>query len=1504
MTFKNYLVGILAAFTAIIATAEKHYEVEYQITASEFKANTPYLLSSNYGLTKYFTNNGTTFLAEPNATNPLSEQAIVTFVPANEQTAEGFALYYMQVGDGAYLADQEIWDAYDSSDMKQDGIDPWEPAPYMSVTDNRAKAAKWTVLPAETRQMMAKGDEGYLRNWRTWTGEGTTQYGQKVVYPDAFVIMRDKLTSAHPNGSEGGLYPVYLETQSDYTFFASWGSNSWFICEASEIDNATILINWVTEVLPNGIDGIRSQVGTEIGTFKEASIQALVEAFEAYDYWYHNSFDDTQAIDILERLKTAYAQLERNGITDGYYYIKSGRPSYSAYVYDAGYTLHTGVIYELPEKDDKVSMNAQTKSYVWNVARTDKGYTFQNVATGNYVQPTDGYPFVTGLLPQAFQLDYGVKEYAGLVYIYTTNSDGSEYCAWNSYWGYADTPVGNWSDHNDFGNYWSFIPVEFTEIEEPENPGDTETPEVPEESEEEVDTPQLFVHLNNGGVHAYPVEIVQTVDQDGAMVNITLIDNSVETYAQADVDSISNYAPQQLPHFTSFKFNNKYNDQVFTDVEATVTADSVHATIGAIGKWLTPSFQLSDNYAKAWVKGVEQKSKQGRVNCATDVVYTIGYDNWKQYVHKKIQDEVWSEGSYGEPVCEPIALTVSQLSSNAPSNRESSEGFAMLLDNNTQTYFHSTWGTGTYEKLPLDQCPYIEIALDEAVDAFVFGYTTRYDVSNRFPQAFSVKVSNDGASWTDAGDFGADQGVPQSGIGQTFESPAIVLNKSYKYIRLIMTQANYKNYLCLSELWLKKVVSLGTYEEPTLISPAQYAITSQPYGRKVCVSIDWLTDKAPVPTVYIYTNNGQLPADKVTYLRSYIRIDGAGVFPNFSDSVNIRGRGNTSWAGQYGKSPYRLKFDSSKKPFGLTKGKSWVLLANRQTGSMLSNAVAMKIASMVGTAGANRIIPIELYINDQYRGSYNFTQQVGLSNNSIDLDDESNAVLLELDTYYDEDYKFKTPYYSLPANIKDPDLAEDYADPNAQFSLIQDDFNHFDDVLSWGTEDYVNLVDVEMLARFLMVNELVMNSELGHPKSTFLYKEDLKALHSRYVFGPVWDFDWAFGYQYNSNYCTYNPTCEYFTSGMVSGLGKYFFNNLRYQSEAVARAYYKVWTDFMENHYQELLDFVDTYYNYAQSSFINNAKKWGDGGSYNTVKNNTINWLEQRAKHIYKNLETYDISAPMYHIGGDVNLDGYITVADVVCIINNIFGQPNDSFDFAQADLDGNGAISINDAVHAIALVMNQPEWSSAAMSLPKAAATLKMQQCQMGLGENTYCPLALQVDTDDYVALQFDLQLPEQVTLQDVDLSENFNGHKAVFQQMGEGKYRVIVYSDNGKALPAGTHELHLALNAAQALPESKRIVSTSAALLTNKVGEDMRLAAHSAQFDVTPTGIQHIGQEAVVRGGKMLYVESVSAQTLSIYAVDGRLIKTVDLQPGKNVIALPNGVYVVNDTKIMICK
>ena len=194
--------------------------------------------------------------------------------------------------------------------------------------------------------------------------------------------------------------------------------------------------------------------------------------------------------------------------------------------------------------------------------------------------------------------------------------------------------------------------------------------------------------------------------------------------------------------------------------------------------------------------GAEQVSKVSRLRFDGDVVYTIARDGWRIMKHRLVQDEVWSEPSADTEEATAIPLTVDMLSTNAPSNYEDEEGLAMLLDNNPYTFFHSTWGTGEYEKLPLDQNPYLQVDLKEDVQLIRFGYETRYDAA-RYPMGFTVQASADGAKWVEVQSLTQTDGLPY-GIGLSFTSKTIDLGKAYRHLRFVMTSASYKNYLAMS----------------------------------------------------------------------------------------------------------------------------------------------------------------------------------------------------------------------------------------------------------------------------------------------------------------------------------------------------------------------------------------------------------------------------------------------------------------------------------------------------------------------------------------------------------------------------------------------------------------------------------------------------------------------------------------------------------------------------------
>ncbi len=1008
---------------------------------------------------------------------------------------------------------------------------------------------------------------------------------------------------------------------------------------------------------------------------------------------------------------------------------------------------------------------------------------------------------------------------------------------------------------------------------------------------------RLYVKLRTGSVDAFARELVAGYSRADGKLHVMLTTDTTFVYNLSEVESVGEELPVEFPVFTSFKFNNKYNHNLFSDVQATVADSHIEATVGAIGKRLTPSFSLSSPAARAYVNGERQRSRQSRLRFDGPVTYTLTTAGCGEWQYCKVKDEVWSEPSEDGFRFTAVPLHEDMLSTNAPSNYD--EGLDKLIDGNTGTYFHSTWGSGEYPKLDENDHPFIEVSLDEAVEYLSFHYLTRFDTGLRNPTGFCVSVSADGIGWTDVRTLTTADGIPTDGSGLEYTSPVINLGGSYSRVRFTMISAVYKNYLCLSEFSLRSAVPVEG-NEPGLISPAVWEYVKVPFGRDVTVNVSWLTDEADnVPRVDIVTETGGLPPDKINYIGATITIDGGGVFPSMPETaVQIRGRGNTSWAGQNGKSPYRLKFAAKQKPFGLTGGKNWALLANRQSNSMTTNAVAMKVAGMLGTAAANHIIPVELYINGDYRGSYNFTEQVGTGNNSLDLDD-ATGVLLELDSYYDEDYKFRDENFYLPVNIKDPDFSKGLTPITP--AAVQTDFNAFTQAVAGGADAYVPLLDVDLSARFLMANDIVYNCELQHPKSTYLYKENFGAGGVKYVFGPCWDFDWAFGYDGSYRYFSQGAVQDYYQS-----IASDFFSALRYNSEEMRRACYAVMDEFVRNQADELLEFVDDYFAYARPSFEHNATLWGDGTGYAALSQQCKSWLQQRVAYIYKNMETFELPATGGLLLGDANGDGAVTMADVVCVVNHILALPNENFEFDQADVDASQSITVADAARVLRMAIGSPVRAARHARLPRALARLSAQPFSLAVGECGEMPLELTSEDDRVAAVQMDVTLPAGVTLDGVRMVSGAIGAEVFCEALpeaGDGHYRVAFRAPAGATLPAGTTVLALQLTAGVAVPAESRFVSAGNVTLASADAEDYRLPAVCAAFDLgQSTGIAAPGHATVVRGGRVLHVESATTGRLAVYAADGRLVRLVGLRPGTLELSLPAGVYVVNKQKVVI--
>lgn len=419
-----------------------------------------------------------------------------------------------------------------------------------------------------------------------------------------------------------------------------------------------------------------------------------------------------------------------------------------------------------------------------------------------------------------------------------------------------------------------------------------------------------------------------------------------------------------------------------------------------------------------------------------------------------------------------------------------------------------------------------------------------------------------------------------------------------------------------------------------------------PFGSQVTVVVDWLTDrsKSPysVPRIDITFGSGagwsgsqwigQMGKD--TYVDASVKINGYGVFPDMEETnILIKGRGNSSWSNSYSsKNPYHFKFEEKQKPLGMKAGKHWLLLANKQNGSMTTNAIAHRAAALLGMAYPCHIVPVDLYINGSYRGSYNLTERIGLGNNSVDLDDDSNAAIIELDTYTDERIIHEQCYY-LPVKLKDPDDVGGIhqAAVNAFQTLTET-------VMTRG--DYDQMVDLEKLASFLLTNELILNCEIKHPKSVFAYNENIYDTEAEkdptpWVFGPLWDCDWAFGYQQSQSYFVSSADLDYFTQmGRSDNYGdspRQFWSSLRSGSQALDKIMYSRLFHFVTmGGLDELLEYCDDYYQFAKASLehnkLNATSQTDSSSNYGSQTSNAKSWLAKRAASMFSRYEAYDLS--------------------------------------------------------------------------------------------------------------------------------------------------------------------------------------------------------------------------------------------------------------------------------------
>lgn len=268
---------------------------------------------------------------------------------------------------------------------------------------------------------------------------------------------------------------------------------------------------------------------------------------------------------------------------------------------------------------------------------------------------------------------------------------------------------------------------------------------------------------------------------------------------------------------------------------------------------------------------------------------------------------------------------------------------------------------------------------------------------------------------------------------------------------------------------------------------------------------------AGLPVVKIQTENNAKILSKENWYNATISISNSEQDSYNFDSVDvsIRGRGNTTWPLR--KRPFALKFSKKQEVLGMPKHKRWVLLANFTDNSFMKNVVAFYLSEKLGMDYTVRGRYVNLVLNGNYVGLYWLGEAIKVDKSRVNID-EDNDYLIESDIYYDEAWKFKSAIKNLPFMVQNDDSMN-----QTRLNNLESRINEMEQVLYApdfpyvsGTSNiddtYRNYIDLDSFAKFYLVNEIMCNFELSHPKSCYFTLDSgtgvLKA-------GPVWDFDWG-----------------------------------------------------------------------------------------------------------------------------------------------------------------------------------------------------------------------------------------------------------------------------------------------------------------------------------------------------------------------------------------------------------
>lgn len=267
-----------------------------------------------------------------------------------------------------------------------------------------------------------------------------------------------------------------------------------------------------------------------------------------------------------------------------------------------------------------------------------------------------------------------------------------------------------------------------------------------------------------------------------------------------------------------------------------------------------------------------------------------------------------------------------------------------------------------------------------------------------------------------------------------------------------------------------------------------------------------------VPALFLTTQSGSL-----THIEEkkgngepgwYRMVNADGSLLSEGSIKKLKSRGNATFLED--KKPYQMTLEDSADLLGSGNKKKYILLANRQDQSLLRDRIMYDMAADMGLPYSPVSRFVDLYVNEEYRGSYQLSEKVetGAGGIAINTDtrDIKTGFLVTLE-YNTEDRLAEAEYRFQTTNGQNVVVKRPKQPTAAQLAYIEQCFQSAEDGIRSGTFPQGQL-DVTSFARKYLIEEIGKNLDAMYTSQYFY--QDAGEGQLLYA-GPVWDYDKTLG---------------------------------------------------------------------------------------------------------------------------------------------------------------------------------------------------------------------------------------------------------------------------------------------------------------------------------------------------------------------------------------------------------